>query len=123
VMQICKSAVRSRIYLKDDAWPSVIEVREEAWRNALTQARKVAEEKPKAEAAAQPRAPPGREKPAKPCPLLTSPRLLLAAVSTAREREPGCTAHPRFRDLCPARLDTPGWPLPRVPALPGRPRD
>jgi hypothetical protein len=66
VLHIGKSDGRGRIYLKDDAWPSVIEVREEAWRNALTQARKVAEEKPKAEAAAQPRAPAGGEKPAKP---------------------------------------------------------
>ena len=66
VLQIGKSDGRGKIYLKDEAWPSVIEIPEEAWKNTLTLTRKVAEEKPKVEAATSPQASPGTKKPRKP---------------------------------------------------------
>jgi hypothetical protein len=44
----------------------VIEIPEEAWKNTLTLTRKVAEEKPKVEAATSPQASPGTKKPRKP---------------------------------------------------------
>ncbi|HEV8376555.1 MAG TPA: DUF4340 domain-containing protein [Candidatus Polarisedimenticolia bacterium] len=65
VLRVGKSDGRGKIYFKDEAWPSVMQVKEEDWNSALAQARKVAQEKPKPAAAVQAPAA-GASKPGKP---------------------------------------------------------